>query len=58
MAGAEGLAEAVAIRAAYELEAHKAYLGMVAGLPDAVWRDAAQRSALADAVSDPAGRAN
>ena len=53
-----GLKAAAAIRDAYELETGGAYLEMVVGLPNAVWRDAAQRSALADALPDPAGRAN
>ena len=46
------------VRAAYKLEADRAYLEMTAAVPYDVWRDAAQRSALADALPDPAGRVN
>jgi hypothetical protein len=46
------------IRDAYDLEAGRAYLGMTAGVPYAVWRDAAQRSALADTLPNPAGTVN
>ena len=53
-----GLKAAAAIRDAYELETGRAYLGMVADLPDAVWREAARRSALADALTEPAWMAN
>ena len=54
----EAMGLETAVRDAYELEAGKAYFGITAAEPYGVWRDAAQRSALADAVPDPAGRVN
>ena len=47
-----------ALRTSYDTEIGKAWLALTAHLPYAEWQQAAQRSALADALSDPAAAAN
>ena len=56
--GMMGLKTVGALRTIYDREIGKAWLALTAHLPYAEWQQAAQRSALADALPDPAAAAN